>query len=77
MILNGSEHSSASSLMCLLSGLQDLIKVNGLLIEGGFLILALVLLRLFLVNLLLDPLLLLLLLQLHSLLLHFTHMVIT
>ena len=62
--------------MCLLSGLQDLIKVNGLLIEGGFLKLTLVLLRLFLVNLLLDPLLLLLLLQLHSLLLHFTHMVI-
>ena len=62
MILNGSEHGGAGSLMRLLSGLQDLIKVNGLLIEGGLLELTLILLRLFLVNLLLDPLLLLLLL---------------
>lgn len=57
--------------MLLLSGLEDLIEIDSLLIIGGLLELTLCLLSILLVNLLLNPLFLLLLLQLHSLFLHY------
>ena len=57
--------------MLLLSGLEDLIEIDSLLIIGGLLKLTLCLLSILLVNLLLNPLFLLLLLQLHSLFLHY------
>ncbi len=73
VILDSCEHGSASSLMCLLCGLEYLVEIDCLLIIRCLLKLTLFLLSLFLVNLLLDPLLLLLLLQLFSLLLHYSH----